>query len=137
MRFRSFTLTFDKMNLIFGNVGTGKTSIIQSIAAMFNRVPNVRSMLNNVGTEGKITLDVIQENQRVLALKRNLAPQTFTKEDVKCILIDDTGYLTDTGFSTLLSDSRTWHTQVIIASQPRELEFIPSCYNIIRLQPSD
>lgn len=134
MKFQSLNLHFDKLNLIYGLHGTGKTSIVMSVAVMFNQVPNVRTMLNNWQDEGKIILDIVQEQKRGLFIQRNQAPYSFTKNDVKCILLDDAGcYLDDNGFSCFLNHARTWDKQIIVTTPRREFEYIPSGYQKIEL----
>lgn len=91
-------LNFDDFSLLVGRHGSGKTTIVKAINAVFNNQMNTQSILNNEQDEGNIIVDVVNEQQRLLTIRRMSESQLIIKENTRCIMLDDAGcYLDNTG----------------------------------------
>ena len=118
-------ILFDKFNVFIGNHGTGKTTIIRSIAYMLGYPePNIERLLKSDEPEGEIRLNVISEGSLILKLKRGIDFEIIKEEKIGCIVLDNPGAeFGGENFKKLLYYLKRLNSQIVMTSTPKFNEY--------------
>lgn len=93
---KNLDVEFQKVTIILGRAGTGKTTIIRSIAYMLGLEDFPESQLLKDGfTRGKIELDVVPKKRLNLSLKAGGDVSFVRSGKDRCILLDAPGDIFD------------------------------------------
>ena len=144
-RRREFVTRFDTYNAVVGLCGTGKTTLIRSIACLFGlETCPQSSVVNHERSESAIELDVSESSSFHMKIARLNGKQWGRYDPFKCLLIDDPcRELTDEGYKKLLLYLKGLEKQIVItmgSTDDERSEMINSVFpgcNIIRLQRGD
>jgi ABC-type lipoprotein export system ATPase subunit len=115
------SINFEKINILLGNYGSGKTTIIRCIAHLFGLTKlEYEHLLRSDSLNGKINVEITSNNKLVMKLKRDNYGTVNRDNITKCYLLDDPGErLDDENFNKFLSYLRQLNLQIIMAVSPR------------------
>jgi hypothetical protein len=120
-RFDKFETEFKKFNVILGPIGSGKTTLINAIAAIdYNIDLNKKHILKKDKKEGYIEAEV-KKNKVIHFTSMNEEIWSGTEYLDRCILIDDMGSnLDDEKYLEFLYYLRQLDCQVILSTRQRD-----------------
>ena len=140
-----FATRFDTYNAVVGLCGTGKTTLIRSVASVFGlETCPQSSAVNHERSESAIELDVSESGSFHMKIARSAGNQWARYEPFNCLLVDDPcRELTDEGYKKFLLHLKGLEKQIVItmgSTDDERSEMINSVFpgcNIIRLQRGD
>jgi hypothetical protein len=134
--FTNLDLKFDKLTIIEGNYGDGKTTLIKSIANVFGYdMTNFQNMLSSGKKSYEINVFIKPEKNISMSFQKNCSSNFLQNRTVKCIIIDEPMDILSldlkSGFLRYLFGLGV---QIILTNSPIDKMVYPEEYNVFRLK---
>jgi recombinational DNA repair ATPase RecF len=112
-RFNAFKTDFGRFNIILGRIGSGKTTIVNAIGHIENKVyAELGSLMKNDAGDAEITLK-----------KRKVKKRSYGETRERCLVIDDGGFCLDEDrYAQFLHLLRGLDCQIILTASGHNAE---------------